>query len=820
MAIIRLKSIDLGGLATPENPLKKVYIGKMDDTIDPETGVITYGTTGHTAMVYVYYIDKKYSLTKLDVEDILQEEEFKDGLRVDDHKVYVKIDDNSEPYLTVSPSGVSLNGIDSAITSAYTINKEKIEELSGVTAEMDEVIAKSLCDLDSRIIEIGSGITTEAERAISAETAISSAVSVVQSAVTAEVERATSAETLISSAVTVEKERAVSGETYLNTIKENKLVPSSGIAINRLEETTEISILLDNKTLKVDSAVGLKSSIKIASVSASSENVKEEYALVDADGGEITGAHIKIYKDSSLISTYIGKMDDTINPETGEITSGTTGHTAMCWVYQLADGKYSLTKVDIEEMILEDEFKDGLVVNDHKVYVKVDNNSEDFLSVSPSGVSINGIQSAITSAVTIEKDRAMSAETEIMSAVTVETERAISAETIISSAVSAVESAVTVEQERAVSAETTIQSAITKEIEDREAAIGAESARTDAAIEAAVGAESARTDTAIETAIGAESARTDAAIEAAIGAESARSESVYVKISNIEQKISAGTEIAKFEVSGNSISIYAPSGKSYEFKDGLEVNGDNVKVLIDPASDPYLKVSSSGVCLSGVTELERVMSASLNDFNSRLTSASTVISSAVTVEAERAVSAETILQSAITKEIEDRKAAIGAESIRTDAAIETAIGAESARCETTYLKEHQSLAGYATEQWVENKGYLTQHQDISGKADKSYVDNAIASESARCETTYLKEHQSLANYYTSAQTDSAIETAMAAETARTETTYAKPYTAGTNISIENNVISTSFDINFVKLTQAEYDALETKDENTMYVIIG
>lgn len=36
-----------------------------------------------------------------------------------------------------------------------------------------------------------------------------------------------------------------------------------------------------------------------------------------------------------------------------------------------------------------------------------------------------------------------------------------------------------------------------------------------------------------------------------------------------------------------------------------------------------------------------------------------------------------------------------------------------------YLTEHQSLSGYATEQWVENQGYLTQHQDISGKYDKT-----------------------------------------------------------------------------------------------------
>lgn len=53
--------------------------------------------------------------------------------------------------------------------------------------------------------------------------------------------------------------------------------------------------------------------------------------------------------------------------------------------------------------------------------------------------------------------------------------------------------------------------------------------------------------------------------------------------------------------------------------------------------------------------------------------------------------------------------------------------------DTGYLTQHQSLDGYATEDWVENKGYLTQHQDISGKQDKltagtniSIVDNVIS----------------------------------------------------------------------------------------------
>lgn len=40
------------------------------------------------------------------------------------------------------------------------------------------------------------------------------------------------------------------------------------------------------------------------------------------------------------------------------------------------------------------------------------------------------------------------------------------------------------------------------------------------------------------------------------------------------------------------------------------------------------------------------------------------------------------------------------------------------------------LTGYATEQWVENKGYLTEHQDISGKVDIADFEEATLVTSA------------------------------------------------------------------------------------------
>lgn len=40
----------------------------------------------------------------------------------------------------------------------------------------------------------------------------------------------------------------------------------------------------------------------------------------------------------------------------------------------------------------------------------------------------------------------------------------------------------------------------------------------------------------------------------------------------------------------------------------------------------------------------------------------------------------------------------------------------------TALQSHQSLSGYATEQWVENKGYLTQHQSLAAYRTASAQD--------------------------------------------------------------------------------------------------
>jgi len=126
---------------------------------------------------------------------------------------------------------------------------------------------------------------------------------------------------------------------------------------------------------------------------------------------------------------YMGHMDDTLTnaDQSGEsvdtaVTDG-TGDDALCFIYQLANGKYKLEKVNVQAFLKETEFKDGLTVDtsnhtvsvkignglelgtaatdgNKPVQVKIDSTSESFLTVGANGVKLSGVQSAINTAKT------------------------------------------------------------------------------------------------------------------------------------------------------------------------------------------------------------------------------------------------------------------------------------------------------------------------------------------------------------------------------------------------------------------------------------
>jgi len=115
-----------------DSALQDVYLGHVDDTINATTGEITSGT-GDTALCFVYLLaDGTYDLTAVNVEEFLEESEFKDGLQVVNHEVSVKKDATSGKVktgdtasdevdvLTVSSGGVKVANIQEAIDYALT----------------------------------------------------------------------------------------------------------------------------------------------------------------------------------------------------------------------------------------------------------------------------------------------------------------------------------------------------------------------------------------------------------------------------------------------------------------------------------------------------------------------------------------------------------------------------------------------------------------------------------------------------------------------------------------------------------------------------
>lgn len=107
-------------------------------------------------------------------------------------------------------------------------------------------------------------------------------------------------------------------------------------------------------------------------------NVKEAYKLIDEDSVK-TGEYIKIYKDSSLEKVELVDQE-------------------LKFTYVYANGDTETVGVDVSKFLAESEFSNGLQVVDHVVSVKVDETSEDFLSVSESGIKLSGVQEAINTA--------------------------------------------------------------------------------------------------------------------------------------------------------------------------------------------------------------------------------------------------------------------------------------------------------------------------------------------------------------------------------------------------------------------------------------
>ena len=169
-----------------------------------------------------------------------------------------------------------------------------------------------------------------------------------------------------------------------------------------------VNIKEGESVIRKDGNGGLFTDIKITGATQDElgrlgANVKEAYKLLDSKGGQL-GDWIKIYKDSALKEVYLGHVDDRLADDSSPVVTSGTGETALCFIYYTVEGKYQLVAVNVESFLQESEFKDGLLVDNHQVKVKIDAASEKdskdepapFLTVGPDGLKLSGVKEEIT----------------------------------------------------------------------------------------------------------------------------------------------------------------------------------------------------------------------------------------------------------------------------------------------------------------------------------------------------------------------------------------------------------------------------------------
>ena len=232
-------------------------------------------------------------------------------------------------------------------------------------------------------------------------------------------------------------------ENIIENIEANKVESEDGsIVVTPGVDGTYIKVNRDNATIVLNDNNELVADLKLSTITPSNANVREEFALLDHNGRQL-GETVKVYKDSSLYKAFLGHVDDVLTDPTDpeSLVSG-SGDTALDLIYHKEDGTYELVAIDINDFLEESEFKDGFVVDNHEVSVKIDENSEKLiigsgetapvLTVDKDGVKVNNIQNAINYAV-----NELSAELKEA----IETEAAIreSADTIINEAIEALE---------------------------------------------------------------------------------------------------------------------------------------------------------------------------------------------------------------------------------------------------------------------------------------------------------------------------------------------------------------------------------------------
>ena len=300
---------------------------------------------------------------------------------------------------------------ENGVLTSLTINEKDIASaaLLGQTTDTKEnqtafgYIAKEVADRTAAIQALDKTDTPEAKKFVTSVSETDGIISVSRGEVTSAdktVKVTGSADGSIDLAVNVDGTTIVKtgGKLAVGTVPAEQVSVAAGTGLEATKAQAAFKELKD----KIDKVGGnAKSYTIVKQTDGLDSKVREQYRLQQTVGSttEFVGDTIQIYKDSAYKEIYLGTANDTVDPVTGTITKAEGDKQSLNYVYIKADGTYDIANVDVSNFLAESEFKDGLVVTDHVVKVKVDASSEGFLTVGENGVKLSGVQDTINAAV-------------------------------------------------------------------------------------------------------------------------------------------------------------------------------------------------------------------------------------------------------------------------------------------------------------------------------------------------------------------------------------------------------------------------------------
>lgn len=329
------------------------------------------------------------------------------------------------------------------------IRADNAEKL--LQTNIDNVESSLTKRLDANVLninELNTKIQTEVDRATSAESVLTLSVTEIKESLAKEIERAQGSEAQITTnyiAADAETLRAskeytdskITEETNRAQLVEKEIKDIIGSEFNTSNTIT--SQLTKEVTERKDADAALK--IDIAAISGNSATKVALEQEIDNRTLKDTELENKINSNISAISD----LKNSVRTYTiKKIIPGDTGTTAS---YELVDDKGSrcgevidipldqileqaeydseakkliltfrvgtgTTKTEIDVADLIDEYVpgNGINIDGNTISIKRDSSSEGFLSLSNAGLKLSGVQTAIDSSVTIERQRAESAE--------------------------------------------------------------------------------------------------------------------------------------------------------------------------------------------------------------------------------------------------------------------------------------------------------------------------------------------------------------------------------------------------------------------------